>query len=314
MSASPLLYQVPPALSGWRRWLLSPLARMIWFVAIVALMLWLLSLLGRERIAGNPAAWARVLVLVPQALVPCLAYWLLVRLIERRRLAELAPRDLLPGIARGFVAGVLLFSAIVAILSVLGVYHIEGFNTQLDWLRGLGVYGFGAALGEEIVFRGVLFRLVEEGLGSRWSLLISALFFGAAHAGNPGASIWSSVAIAVEAGLLIALVFQYTRSLFPCIGLHAGWNISQGLLWGIPVSGTQAGGLLISSRSGPQWLSGGDFGAEASLPAIAIGLLAGLWLYRGIRRQAAEIAPAWRRRRAEPTIFVEAGGIPPTAG
>ena len=101
---------------------------------------------------------------------------------------------------------------------------------------------------------------------------LAALFFGAAHIFNPGATLWSSAAIAIEAGLLLAMIYHVTRSLWACIGLHAAWNIMQGTLYGIPVSGSKADGWLVSMRTGPDWLSGGVFGAEASVVALGNGI------------------------------------------
>ncbi|MGP1664743.1 MAG: lysostaphin resistance A-like protein, partial [Rhodanobacter sp.] len=81
--------------------------------------------------------------------------------------------------------------------------------------------------------------------------LISALFFGFVHMGNPGATLWSSVAIALEAGLLFGMLYHVTRSLPVCMGVHAAWNFAQGTIYGIPVSGTKADGWLVSTHSGP---------------------------------------------------------------
>ena len=67
----------------------------------------------------------------------------------------------------------------------------------------------------------MLFRIVEEGLGTWWALAISALLFGAIHIANPGATLWSSAAIAIEAGLLFGLLYHVTRSLPLCMGVHA---------------------------------------------------------------------------------------------
>ena len=126
-------------------------------------------------------------------------------------------------------------------------------------------------------------------------MVISALFFGAAHIFNPGATLWSSAAIAIEAGLMLGMLYHVTRSLWPCIGMHAAWNFMQGTVFGIPVSGTHADGWLVSSRTGPNWLSGGVFGAEASVIALLIcstfttALLVIAW------RRRSFIAPSWHR-------------------
>jgi hypothetical protein len=256
------------------RWLLfSPLARIAIFVLLfVALsfatgaLMHALGWLGKDA----PATIHGLAQFLVRALPALLAYLLLVRLVERRPITELAPRRLLPDGAVGAAAGLLLFSAVVGVLYLLGSYHVTGTNPDAPWVPALLMVGLGAGIGEEIICRGVLFRIVEEGMGSWWALLVSALFFGAAHVGNPGATLWSSAAIAIEAGLLFGMVYHLTRSLPICMGLHAAWNFAQGTIYGIPVSGTPADGWLVSSRSGPDWLSGGVFGAEASV--IALGL------------------------------------------
>jgi hypothetical protein len=182
------------------------------------------------------------------------------------------------------------------VLWLLGSYHVLGTNPHADWLPQVLVAGIGAGIAEEIITRGVLFRVAEEGLGSGWALLISAVFFGAAHIANPGATLWSSAAIAIEAGILLALLYLVTRSLWTCIGLHAAWNIAQGTIYGIPVSGTHADGWLVSSRSGPDWLSGGAFGAEASVVALALCSLCSVALLVVAWRRRLFVPPCWRRR------------------
>ena len=127
------------------------------------------------------------------------------------------------------------------------------------------------------------------------ALLFSALFFGAAHLNNPGATLWAGLAIAIEAGILLALIYLVTRSLWVCIGLHAAWNFMQGTVYGIPVSGTRADGWLVSTRSGPDWLSGGVFGAEASVVALALCSLASIALLAVALRQGKLVPPRWRR-------------------
>jgi membrane protease YdiL (CAAX protease family) len=267
-------FVTPANAPGWQRWLLfSPLARIVIFVALsVALGLTfgsLLHLFGWYNKDAASAGFGLVQFLM-RAIPPLLAYLLLVKLVECRPVTELAPRRLLPDGMTGVVAGLLLFSAVVGVLYVSGCYHVTDTNPNASWLPALLMVGLGAGIGEEIMFRGVLFRIVEEGLGTWWALLVSALFFGAVHLGNPGATLWSSAAIAIEAGLLFGLIYHVTRSLSLCMGVHAAWNFAQGTIYGIPVSGFKADGWLVSNRTGPDWLSGGVFGAEASVVALSL--------------------------------------------
>ena len=151
-----------------------------------------------------------------------------------------------------------------------GAYRIQGVNPDAYLLGPLVVLGLLPGITEEIIARGILFRVVEEGLGTWVALVISALLFGFGHMANPNATVWSSVAIAIEAGLLLGMAYAWTRSLWFCMGLHAAWNFTQGPLLGIPVSGFEVKGLLVSTTQGPALLSGGEFGAEASILTVIV--------------------------------------------
>ncbi|MDQ6646801.1 MAG: CPBP family intramembrane metalloprotease, partial [Pseudomonadota bacterium] len=261
MQHNAIAFTTPPEAPRWQRWLLfSPLARIVIFALMMIGFTFatgaLVHVLGLSA-KNAPAITQAVAQLLVRAVPALIAYLLLVRLIERRTVDELAPRKLLRDGAVGLAAGLLLFSAVVGVLYLLGSYHVIGTRPDAPWLPALLVGGLGAGIGEEIIARGVLFRITEEGLGTWGALVVSALFFGLAHSANPGATVWSSAAIAIEAGLLFGLLYHVTHSLYVCMGLHAAWNFTQGTVYGIPVSGMPADGWLISTRSGPDWLSGG---------------------------------------------------------
>ncbi|BFI96941.1 MAG: hypothetical protein RSP_24510 [Rhodanobacter sp.] len=293
-----IAFVTPAAAPAWKRWLLySPLARLVIFTALfmacVKLAEWGLHGIGWGK--GAPPLQRGLAQFLGRSLPPLLAYLVVVKLIERRPLDELAPRKLLPDGLLGLAGGAALFSAIVGALWLAGSYHVTGFNPHADWLPALLMVGLGAGIGEEIMFRGMLFRVLEEGLGTWAALLLSALFFGFAHAYNPGATTWSSAAIAIEAGLLFGLLYHATRSLPLCMGVHAAWNFCQGTVYGIPVSGLKADGWLVSTRTGPDWLSGGAFGAEASVVALALCTLCSAALLVSAWRQRSLVPPSWRR-------------------
>lgn len=180
--------------------------------------------------------------------------------------------ELLRGAATG--AGFLLTS--VAIVTLLGGY-------VLDWAPRSGVVAtvsvaVGAAVAEELLFRGLAFQAIERIGGSRWALAVTAAFFGLAHLLNPSATLWSSAAIALEAGVLLGAAFLWRRNLWFCIGLHAAWNAAEGLL-GIPVSGHREAGLWVTHPGGAAWLTGGSFGVEASVVTVVVSLAltAAMW-------------------------------------
>jgi membrane protease YdiL (CAAX protease family) len=274
MQTVPLAFVTPSDAPRWQRWLVfSAAARIGFFVAMllgIGFMIHVaLEILGWTPKTAPPLALA-LATLSLQLLPALIAYLVLVKLIERRRVREWSLATLPTLGIGGFVTGAVLFSAVVGALWLLGVYHVTGTNRYVNWLPQLLVAGIGAGIGEEIVMRGVLFRIVEEGCGTWLAVAVSALFFGGAHIFNPGATLWSSAAIAIEAGVMLALLYHVTRSLWACMGLHAGWNIMQGTVYGIPVSGGAVDGWLVSHRTGPAWLSGGGFGAEASVVALLV--------------------------------------------
>lgn len=314
MPAARIAFATPPHAQRWLRiFLYSPGARIVLCAVLTAL------LTGATLAAFTPSGWLvratatpihhAVADMVLRAVPALLAYLVVVLVVERRKPRELSPRDLPRYFLPGVLGGVLLFSCVAGLLWVLGSYHVLGVNREVAWLAAVLGTGIGAAIGEEVLLRGVVYRMVEEGLGSWWALAISALLFGGLHLANPGATWWSAIAIALEAGVLLALVYQVTRSLWACIGLHAAWNLTEGTLYGISVSGGNAHGLLVSKLTGPPWLSGGAFGAEASVVAVAVCLAASLALLAVARRRGQVVPPAWKRR-APPTLAAAAPSLP----
>lgn len=296
-----LAYRTPPDAPKWRRRLLySPVARILVFLLLlVAVGLPLHLLLQATGWAGPgvPRPQAIAGALLQYATPSVTAYLLLTQLVERRWPAELLRRRLVADFALGALAGAAYISAVVAALWLAGAYEVVDVRRDIQFAGSLLVTGLGAALFEELLFRGVLFRIVEEGLGTGAALLISALVFGFVHLGNPGATVWSSVAIAIEAGLLLGMTYQVTRSLPLCIGLHAAWNFTQGSVYGSAVSGTSGrSSWLVPRTSGPDWLTGGAFGLEASVVAAAIGLAAALALATQAGRRGTIVA--WRPGKA----------------
>ena len=162
-------------------------------------------------------------------------------------------------------------------------------------MLGLAVF---SGVFEEILFRGIVLRQLEAWLGSWIALALSSALFGGLHIMNPGATWFSSVAIAVEAGILLGAAYLLTRRLWLAIGIHAAWNFTQGWVFSVPVSGGEAPlGLLITRRLGPDLLTGGDFGLEASVVAMVVATLAGVILLLLAIQRGELVAAPWRRVR-----------------
>lgn len=296
-----IAFTTPADAPRWRRWLVySPLARIGIFVLVfLGLALPVKTLMlhaGWGSTSPSNIDGLTLLVVFAQTIPALLAYLFLVRVVERRRPAELAWRNLVSRSIAGMALGAGIFSTVIGVLWLAGSYHVDGSTSFLKLLALFVMVGPSAAIGEEIMFRGVLFRISEEGLGTWIALLISALAFGAVHLGNPNATLRSGLAIVIEAGLLLALAYHVTRSLWFCMGLHGAWNVMEGPVFGDSVSGLPPQGLLNSHLTGPSWLSGGSFGPENSLVAVICSLLvASIFLAIALKRGTI-VPPFWARR------------------
>ncbi|HJP68441.1 MAG TPA: CPBP family intramembrane glutamic endopeptidase [Sphingomicrobium sp.] len=194
----------------------------------------------------------------------------------------------------GLAAGFLVFSIAVGIAAILGVYQIIGKGDFSDFLPALIGPALLTATSEELVFRGILFRWIEEFGGSWTALLITSAFFGAVHLLNPHASLIAAVGIAV-AGLMLGAAYMLSRSLWLPMGIHAAWNFTQGEIWDIPVSGTKVHGLVVARLTGYPLLTGNGFGLEASLIAIIVATLFGFYLLRLAILRGELVKPSWVR-------------------
>lgn len=235
-----------------------------------------------------PALICTVLALV--------AYWAVMRFVARRETSELAARhavrDTLIGVAIG--TGFLVVS--VGIVALLGGYRfsVDG-AAGIRALPELVAVTIAGAITEELLFRGLLLQAIER-LGGSWIALgATAVLFGLVHSANPGATLWSSVAIAIEAGGLMGAAFLWRRSLWVVFGLHAAWNgLEQAI--GIPVSGHIDPGLLITTVQGPAALTGGTFGVEASVVPVLVSVVIAAVLLVSATRRGMLVPRASRRR------------------
>jgi membrane protease YdiL (CAAX protease family) len=223
-----------------------------------------------------------------------LSYRLFVRLIEKRRVTELAASGAIRETVLGIVLGGAMFAGTIAILALVDVYHVNGLNPWPVLIGAIAGAGISAVF-EEVLFRGIIFRITEESLGSWFAIAVSALLFGAVHLLNPHTSVQGGVAIVLEAGIFLAAAYMTTRRLWFVIGAHFGWNFAESGVFGAAVSGNASHGLINSTITGPAYLSGGIFGVEASIVAIVICLGVAICLLWRARLKGAYIAPYWRR-------------------
>ena len=288
-----MMEQALPAQPVWLRILQFPLTRLIVLGGIVfCLMAW-----SEARIDDfKDTPLLSVAVAIVLALVVMAIYIAWGRLIERREVSELS----LPGAGRewaiGGLIGIVLYTGCVLLLALYGMYHSEGLN-PLSFMIPAAAVAIKSSVFEELLFRGVLFKSVEDMAGSWIAIIVSSLVFGIIHLINPDATIAGAIYIAIEAGLLLAAAYLVTRRLWMAIGFHMLWNyVQSGIFGGIVSGGVALPGLLQSKIEGPTFYTGGNFGMEQSVFALILCTVTGVILLAiAIRRGHMKPAP-WNRK------------------
>lgn len=245
-----------------------------------------------RSLGPTAAAWLAALTV---CVLGGAAYAAYAKLIERRALSEFGRVGALKELVAGLAIGTLLLVATIAVLAAVGIYRIHGVR-DLSVLALPLAMAVGPGVIEEILFRGVIFRIVESSLGSWLALLISAMLFGLIHLVNPQATLLGAVSIIFEAGVMLAGAYLVTRRLWLPIGIHIGWNFTQGGVFSVPVSGFATQGLVDGTLAGPEWLSGGQFGAEASIVTVLLSMALAAVLLRQAAQRGHLVPPFWRRR------------------
>ena len=280
----------------WRLLLGTVLFVLVSIVTLLSLQL-LRETAGIGLLAGFGPAMRPLVLNAISGLVVLLTLVAVAWLLDRRRLSDFGL-----GIDRewwvdcGF--GLALGGGVMTVMVVAGIaggwVAVESVGLSVGTLPQLvGLVAVFLLVGfyEELLVRGYLLTNFAEGF--RWfdrlsppvaalcATLLSSLVFGALHATNPNATLLSTAVISA-AGLMLALGYLYTGELAIPIGVHITWNVFQGLVYGLPVSGAELPVSLVETTTrGPQIVSGGAFGPEAGLLGLAgVGLSAlGILVY-----------------------------------
>ena len=212
-----------------------------------------------------PHGWvySAACLLLSAAMVALYAWF--VRLFEGAKPKDLPLDKLAAHTGLGLGIGLGYFCVVTGLMALLGGYTLTGWGASAKELVSMFCYFAIVAVGEEIMFRGVLFRWIDEKWGFWWAIGISALVFGL---------------------ILLGAAYKWSGTLWVPIGIHWAWNYSQGNIFGFAVSGQAAGeSLLHAQMQGSDWLTGGVFGAEASVVAVVVGLLVSAWFIWRISRR-----------------------------
>lgn len=245
------------------------------------------------------------------------AGWMMLGLLDRRgpgalgfALEPAAARDSALGLSAG--AGFLL--AAVALLAVAGTARwVADEGTAAEYVAALGAalvfFAIPAAM-EEAVFRGYAFQALVQGIGAWPAVLLSSALFAAGHLANPNVNALA-VANIFLAGVMLAVAYLRTRSLWFATAVHLGWNWAMSAVADFPVSGLTGRDtpLYTGVETGADWWTGGVFGPEAGLAATVMIVAATVWLMR-----TPLIGESAKMRSLRPLVDDRIGARWPAAG
>ena len=205
-------------------------------------------------------------------LFPILLCFLWVKLVEKRKISSLGlkRKGFFTKFIKGFGIGILLFSMVTLLMYIFGIISLEqGITTGIRFLPSILLLLPGWIIQssmEEILTRGWLMNIVGARHKPIIGFIVSSLIFSFLHLLNPGIGVLSIVNI-ILIGITFGLHVIYTQDLWGACGIHAAWNFSQANLFGFSVSGLDVtqNSLIRFLSSGPDFLTGGQFGPEASI-------------------------------------------------
>ncbi|TCN61048.1 CPBP family intramembrane metalloprotease [Flavobacterium circumlabens] len=222
------------------------------------------------------------------------SYILFFTYYEKRAVTELSSKRLAQNLIIGTLIGFVLQALTILVIYLSGGFSIVAVNPVSFILIPLTV-AFTIAIIEEILVRGIVFRIIEEKLGTYIALSISAVLFGALHMANPNSTLLSGLCITF-AGFLLGAAFVYSRNLWFPIALHFAWNFTQSGIFGAITSGNEKTKSLLESKiQGSVLLTGGEFGPEGSIQATLFCFIAALVLLALSHKENKIMAPYWKK-------------------
>ena len=175
----------------------------------------------------------------------------------------------------GFLFGFLMMTATVGIMRLTGQLTFGGFNLSVS---GLGAFIFNLFMwfpqgaSEELMFRGYMIPAFNKRYKTAVGVVVSSILFSAFHSLNPGFTPLASVNLALIA-VLFALIYLLTGDIWMTSAMHTAWNLTQGNIYGLQVSGNLASNTVVKivydSNANPV-ITGGTFGPEGGLATTAV--------------------------------------------
>ncbi len=211
--------------------------------------------------------------------------WAFCRFLDRGSVSQigLRRRRWFAYLGAGLGLGALLIILVFAALWTAGWLTVDrGDNWQSPVFVASVLTWIAISFVEELSFRGYIMQGLARAWGMPVAVVVSSVLFGAVHALNPNASV-SGVLNIIVVGLLLACAYLVSRSLWLPVGLHIGWNLVEVHGLGFPGSGHTEPSILQTTTRGPELVTGGAFGPEGGLVALATTLLGITMLLIGYR-------------------------------
>lgn len=273
---------IPRASLG-KRLLANPFVRIL--LAVAASVGTMALLLMLSEIVPKPmrVAWPTLL-----AAAGCMAgYRFYVRKVEKRTPAEASGPGVLRELGTGFGIGAALAVGVAGVLLLCGALQMQGLGDWRAIFKPLPEQIIVATF-EELVFRAILFRIVEQRWGLRIAVVSNVLLFALAHLPNEHVSV-VAVLVTAAAGAGLLGVYLLTRRVWIAMGMHFAWNYLFDALLSVPVSGHAARGWIQVVPAGPEWLSGGAYGVEGSVVTLLAWAAAAVVLFRVAGQRPANV-------------------------
>ncbi len=241
-----------------------------------------------SKLLGFSTTLDQALQTFAMLMASCIVSFFILRRVDKRKFGTMGLHvhaHALSELAHGILLGFVILTLSVLIPFALG--HFELSLAELDFtylITGLSlnvllfiIVGFN----EEVLFRGYTFQTLMEGIGEVPATVLFSVLFGCAHLLNPNTSALGITNI-ILAGILLSIAYLKTKSLWLPIGIHFGWNFTQGYIWGMRVSGTTVEMPLFNGKpvEGSEWMTGGSFGPEGGALCTIVCLLASVYVWK----------------------------------
>ena len=218
------------------------------------------------------------------SIVAISSYWFFYSRYENRVITELSTYQLWKKLIAGIAIGSGLQSLTILVIYVYGGFTVLAVNPVSVLIIPFTIASTVAII-EEILLRGILFRLTEEKWGSTIALISSSVLFAGLHLMNPHVTILSILCI-LSVGVLLGAAYMYYKNIWLPIAFHFAWNFTQNGIFGAITSGNEKTSSLLTTKiTGPEMLTGGQFGPEGSVQAVLLCFITAVIIIMHLNKQ-----------------------------